>query len=538
MSNKCKLIAKVCFFDLCVFIICVLIASMFTNAATYFLSDLVAKIGADEFEPMIRLFICFAFSLVMTALFEHLCNLAENKAKSRIRTEIRNAVSTKTVHVELSQFFSKGKDYYLNSQISSVDIFDNQFLDNFFSGVYFLLFICLGCINLSLIYTKLAVMMVAAIVVSCFVTRFYDKVLEKMSDRFLTAQNEHVVFILDVLDGFLDIYFNQLRNRFCILSKEQAARYERANEKYTIQKEILTTLIYLPMFIMDLLLFSVCVYGIINGETGIEALVAYINIGGRILNCAESFFSCVVSLRGGISVLPWELIEADQNENESAVEGKKPYGGTDILDLKNVQYSRDGKELINIASLRMEKGQKYLLTGRNGCGKSTLLKIFTKGIVPDAGTILFKGENLSTVREEEIYSNVAVVPQNGYLFSGSLIENIFFEKDVDPQKCSQVIEASMLTEFVSKHGLNYQIASHGANVSGGEKQRILLARAIARKKDIIFLDEPFVGLDKKAVSYFEEYFLNNDLLTVFMISHDAPGEAVRGKLKVLEGVDS
>ena len=473
---------------------------------------------------------------MVVTLFEYIANLSENKAKTKIRVKIRNAICENTLHAELSKFFYKGSDYYLNSQLSSIDIFDDEFLESFFNALYYFLLTCCGCIMLSLIYTKLAIMMVAAIVLSYVVTRFYDKALERISKKFLNAQSEHMVFILDILNGFLDIYFNQLRNKFRISSQKQAEMYERAYEKYTIQKKGIGVLIYLPMFIIDMLLFSVSVYGIISGETGVEPLVAYVNIGGLILNCSEGFFSCVASLRGGINVLPWDLIFAKKYEIKNSSRKEDASCDTCVLSLKDIRYSRNGKELINIEFLRIRTGQKYLLTGRNGCGKTTLLKLLTKGIIPDSGSVHFRGKDISTLSENDLYSSIAVLPQSGYLFSGSLVENIFFDKDIDPHKCSQVVSASMLTDFVNKHGLDYQITPYGTNISGGEKQKILLARIIAQEKDIILLDEPFVGLDKKAASYFEDYFLNDDLLTVFMISHELPSEAVREKLKVLEGI--
>jgi ATP-binding cassette subfamily C protein len=191
-----------------------------------------------------------------------------------------------------------------------------------------------------------------------------------------------------------------------------------------------------------------------------------------------------------------------------------------VFELEDVRFEREGKTLLAIPSWNIEEGSKLVLTGKNGSGKSTLFKLLLKSLKPMEGTIRFRGRKIDDMSEEELFRQIAYLPQKGYLFEGSLCENIFFETLVPETEWKEIIRSAGLAEFVRAHGMDYPVEAGGRNLSGGEKQRILIARALAQHKSVYLLDEPCAGINPSLAAEIERGFLTNPDWTVIMVSHE------------------
>lgn len=169
------------------------------------------------------------------------------------------------------------------------------------------------------------------------------------------------------------------------------------------------------------------------------------------------------------------------------------------IEFKNVTYRfRDSQYAsIDNISFTINPGEKVGIIGKTGAGKSTLLKLLVGLISPTKGSIYLDNHDITTIHPVEIRQNIGVMPQEPFLFSGTLKENIELFRPISKKKMMELLEFTGLEEFIKKSGKGsgLQMGERGCNLSVGQRHLVSLARAIANEPSMLILDEPTTGLD-------------------------------------------
>ncbi len=194
-----------------------------------------------------------------------------------------------------------------------------------------------------------------------------------------------------------------------------------------------------------------------------------------------------------------EVLDRQPAVREGTVsEGKEP--GT--VEFKNVsfRYPHASEDELSNISFRVEKGQTLAIIGATGSGKTTLVSLIPRFYDATAGQVLVDGVDVKDYTFDALYDKLGYVTQKAVLFSGSIKDNVFFGESAvkeDDADLKSAIEISQAEEFIEKlpEGTEHHIAQMGRNVSGGQKQRLSIARALARKPEILVFDDSFSALD-------------------------------------------
>jgi ATP-binding cassette subfamily B protein len=219
------------------------------------------------------------------------------------------------------------------------------------------------------------------------------------------------------------------------------------------------------------------------------------------------------------------------SEDEYSDVGNLPFQFSNNIQFDHVSHQYQGKDFraLNDIQLEIKKGGFIGVVGKTGSGKSTLLQMITRQIVPQNGTIHIDGVKLNDVRLSDYRNHIAYVPQDVFLFSESIRDNILFglaDAQTSPEKIeeklNEVLELSHLIEDVNlfENGLDTIIGERGVSLSGGQKQRLSLARALMRDADILVLDDCLSAVDahteKIIVDHLRNYAKGK---TVIMSTH-------------------
>lgn len=196
-----------------------------------------------------------------------------------------------------------------------------------------------------------------------------------------------------------------------------------------------------------------------------------------------------------------EVLERDVNIKEGSVgEGREQ--GT--VEFKNVsfRYPHASEDELSNISFKIEKGQTLAIIGATGSGKTTLISLIPRFYDATEGEVLVDGVNVKNYKFDTLYDKLGYVTQKAVLFAGSIRENVFFGESAAPESDEELknaIELSQAEEFVDKlpDGTEHMISQMGRNVSGGQKQRLSIARALSRKPEILVFDDSFSALDYK-----------------------------------------
>lgn len=196
-----------------------------------------------------------------------------------------------------------------------------------------------------------------------------------------------------------------------------------------------------------------------------------------------------------------EVLERDVNIKEGSVSEGNEQG---TVEFKNVsfRYPHASEDELSNISFKINKGQTLAIIGATGSGKTTLISLIPRFYDATEGEVLVDGVNVKNYKFDTLYDKLGYVTQKAVLFAGSIRENVFFGESATPEtdeELKNAIELSQADEFVDKlpDGTEHMISQMGRNVSGGQKQRLSIARALSRKPEILVFDDSFSALDYK-----------------------------------------
>jgi ATP-binding cassette subfamily B multidrug efflux pump len=292
--------------------------------------------------------------------------------------------------------------------------------------------------------------------------------------------------------------------------KYEEQRFDEANLELTDiairVNRLVASLMPIMMLVLNLSSVAILWFGAIrinNGDMQVGALFAFLQYAMLIL-----FALLMVSMM--FIMLPRAAASADRINEVLAIEPeikdadqvkladeKKGY-----VEFQDVTFSYPGAEepALSHISFSAVPGEVTAIIGGTGAGKSTLVSLIPRFYDIDSGHILVDGVDIREMPQEHLRSKIGFVPQKAVLFSGTIDENIRYGKDdASDEEVYHAAEVAQATEFISemKDGFNSVIAQGGTNVSGGQKQRLSIARALVRKPEIYVFDDSFSALDFK-----------------------------------------
>jgi len=241
---------------------------------------------------------------------------------------------------------------------------------------------------------------------------------------------------------------------------------------------------------------------VIGGQTTLGTLVAFMSLSAffiepinRLISLQLSIQEANISLKRISEIYGVEEEEDIESEKDSSILNE---GIKDVI-MENVSFRYGVRPLtLNDVSVAIPKGKKIAVVGRSGSGKTTLSKLILKFYIPEDGRITFNGTDLKDIDAFAIRERIGCVPQNVQLFSGSITNNILIGKpNATPNEISSACKLAGCEEFIKKlpAGYNTFLDENGGGLSGGEKQRIALARVLVKRPDFIILDEATSNMD-------------------------------------------
>lgn len=202
------------------------------------------------------------------------------------------------------------------------------------------------------------------------------------------------------------------------------------------------------------------------------------------------------------------------------------------IDFSNVNYKINNKKIINNFNLMINKGDYVLVSGESGIGKSSIFKLLNKDYVIDDKSIFINNIDINKIKEDSLKSNICYVSQDEYIYNDTIKNNILMFKNINNKDLNKVLKVTMIDKFLKnkKINLNYMLEENGHNLSGGERQKILLARTLVRNIDYIVLDETTSEIDieseRKIIENIKTEYTNK---TLILISHRLSNEDLFNK---------
>ena len=210
----------------------------------------------------------------------------------------------------------------------------------------------------------------------------------------------------------------------------------------------------------------------------------------------------------------------NENNEEKGSISKKTFDKNIILKNVEFKYNND-KQILNGISFNFIKGKKYVLVGNSGSGKSTILNLILNYYEDFKGSITIDGIDNRQIKSTDLYSLISVIQQNVFMFDDTIKSNITLFENYSDEEIEQAVKLSGLESLINSlpNKINSLVGENGCNLSGGEKQRIAIARAIIKKTPILILDEATSSLDNENSYNIEKSILNLENITCIIVTH-------------------
>ena len=277
-------------------------------------------------------------------------------------------------------------------------------------------------------------------------------------------------------------------------------------------------------------------YRVAAGRAMVGELIAFTSFFTIILNAVISVSRIFVNFSkgGALAKRIGAILRMPEDLLPVPAEGGACGGG--YIRFENVCFSYGGVPALENISFSVDKGQSLGIIGATGSGKSTLISLLMRFYDPDSGTITIAGKDVRSYEHRDLCQKFGAVFQSDFLMAASVRDNIDFERELPQEQIERAAEFAQADEFIAGHGgYGALLTARGANFSGGQKQRLLIARALASSPEILVLDDSSSALDYRTDAELRKTLLKNlPNSTVILIAQRISSVRFADRILVLE----
>ena len=260
-------------------------------------------------------------------------------------------------------------------------------------------------------------------------------------------------------------------------------------------------------------------------------LIVFIDLTANVITPIRELPEQLASRKAAITLIDKLADSLEDNVREEGTHIPNQLG--DGITLKNVTFGYEANcDVLHDINITFGAGKKYAIVGASGSGKSTLLNLLMAGHRNYTGKICYDGYEVKDISSESLYDIVSIIQQNVFVFNASIRDNITMFHEFPKAEVDLAIKLSGLSKLITERGEDYLCGENGSGLSGGEKQRISIARSLLKKSQVLLVDEATAALDAETAYQVSKAILSLDNITSVVITHSLD----EGLLKQYDGI--
>ncbi|MDO5813489.1 MAG: ABC transporter ATP-binding protein [Bacillota bacterium] len=502
------------------FIVCVILFST-AGIMSVFLASIVQKMVDTSVDRNIVQFYHVMILAILFIVINFLIYILRGVFRAKylksvmfsLNHDLFKGIFSKTV----KEFNQENSSAYLSIFNNDLKIIEKNYFDNLLTITADLSQFIICLIAVFSLQFSLAVIVIIINIIAIFVPILFSKALSKKQVTSTQKYSQLNIKIKDFFNSFELIKCFQVTHHIIHQFDYFENEYETSMQNYRYDEGLISGFSTLSSLGVSIMTALISLYFVIMNKISIGEMLAITQLVNNISNPLGRLSNELPLLK---SIKPIEnkieeYLEINSENRMNSIDS------IDDISFNHVSFSYDSsKEIIHDFNYTFLKNRKYVLIGNSGSGKSTLIKLLLNNYEASRGTLFINGIDINTISNKSIYQCISIVHQNAPILNDTLKNNITYFESYSEKQINEVVERAGLKNFVQSlpNGLDTVINENGNNISGGEKQRISIARALLKNADLLIYDEPTSNLDHKTAKEIENILLKENR-TCIMITH-------------------
>ncbi|SHK54621.1 peptidase domain-containing ABC transporter [Tepidibacter formicigenes] len=383
-----------------------------------------------------------------------------------------------------------------------------------------------GAVILYMVSTKLFFIAIILLILDTAIVISFKEPFKKMNKEIMEKNEKLNSYLIESLNGIHTIKSFNAERKNELKTEQNFIAVLKTSFKMGKLSNIQGVLSSVVSSIGGTVILWVGAKSVISGEMSMGQLITFNSLLGYFIGPVTNLINLQTSMQTAVVAADrlGEILDLELEKTNNDLNKLKPKTLKGDIEFKNIDFRYGTRELVlkNI-NMKIKKGEKIALVGESGSGKTTLAKLLLNLYKVEKGEILIDGKNVQDISIEYLREKVAYIPQETFLFSDTILENLKFGKeDATMDEIIKVCEMTKVHDFVNKLPLRYEtrLEENGANISGGQRQRLSIARALLKKPDILIMDEATSNLDSITEKSIENTINSLDKdMSIIIIAH-------------------
>ncbi|MCL2226467.1 MAG: ABC transporter ATP-binding protein/permease [Oscillospiraceae bacterium] len=394
-----------------------------------------------------------------------------------------------------------------------------------FISIFVTVFRCLGAlVGLIILDWRLSIFVVVIVPIKLWINQVMRKRVKKSSEQLMDDNKDYNSWFSSILSGVIDIKLWNLEGKVAGEYADHVQAINKSGKKLALNMAKENLFVYSWEYAWMQGVYILGAFFIIGDQLTFGGLVAFVSFANYVLSPINIIMSLRIILNQ-IAPSAEGLKRFYELEEENYVSTLPFAEDVSTIEFRDVSVSYEGRDVLKNVNFHVKRGEKVAIIGDNGSGKSTIINLLLRLQEPTGGCILMDGASVEHYNIEDYRRKFSVVYQAVHLFKGSVRENIALDEKLGAEFAEDNL-LKFCTEAIEGWENQYetQVGNDGAKLSGGERQKIALLRALHRKSKILILDEPTSNYDKESEGAFHEFIRRNgDYDFCFIVTHRRDG---------------
>lgn len=490
-------------------ILAIAAVSFLTLVGTTALAEIVSQFLGSLFEPQVVLStvksaVGAAFlASVFTFLAQLVKGLIEYKTAEKARSTMRKTIFSKVMELDAGGIEKIGPTSAITAAVDAVEqmqAYFSSYLPSLIFSVIAPIYLFFHLKNISLI---VAVLLLFVSLILFPLHNVFRGKIEALRKTYWRSLDDMTGYYMDGLRGLTTLkLFDRDREHSRVLGEKADVLNKNINAfmKINFTSFLVTELLIYAAITVSLV---ICITGMRNGDITIAQALT-------VLMLSYSYFSAIRQLMSASHSALTAISAAGKVEEILQTDTSRPYNPElpadpehfDGIRMEHVSYGYEGRSrALQDVSLTIPRGSSVALVGLSGCGKSTAASLLMRFCDPDQGTIFIEGKEYRSVTPQQLRTNIAMVPQQVNLFSGTIRENLLLaDPNANDEKLKEALSEAGLGSFLKTlpKGLDSDVGNAGAELSGGQRQKMGIARALLSEAQYMIFDEATSSVDPQS----------------------------------------